>query len=183
MLIGMAPMLGLIAEPPVRTLVNPTLTANVGDGADYNTRIRINAAAYTSGIASCSQIRVTLKPPTTGSNPVMSSVWVGHTVTANEDFDGSQVQLWFAGSASPALVSGGADVVSDWASFPFDPAKALVVSFGVTAHYGLANSGGATNYWGYYVGGGSASAGTTAVVPIGGGIANSVYHVSKIEVR
>lgn len=145
-----------------QTLVTPTLNSNQGNGAAEAIRSYIGIAAYSATTPTGSKIRVTFTPPTSGSSPTISAVWVGHPGTA-PNFDGNQVQLKFSGGTSLTLTAGGSAVLSDVATFAFDKTKALIVSVADDVWWERANASIGPNYIQYAKAGDGANAGTTSV--------------------
>ncbi|BEV44419.1 hypothetical protein [Afipia carboxidovorans] len=131
--------------------------SDIGVGGNIALRGVVTAANFSfKGVAKA--IRVGLGGHTVNSGMV-SSAYVGHAGTV-PNFDGNQVQLKFAGSASAAL-SAGILVSSDITPFIFDPTKDLIISLGYSTYYGRATT--KAGNLDYYKVGGSAEAGNTTV--------------------
>jgi hypothetical protein len=105
--------------------------------------------------------RLTLTPPTSGADYVISSVWIGMANTA-PSFDGNQVQVKFSGLNGVTLTAGGADVVSDPISptVNFNTSGNLLVAIGVTS--GDVRRSGVVGYANWAKAGDAANAGATS---------------------
>jgi hypothetical protein len=114
-------------KPLITTQSPPSLGASFNG---YHLRTRYNTSAYVAGVANSgnTQIRVTVTGGGTTTNQ-FNAMWCGHAAAADPsmDFDGSQIQIRFAGAANPSLPSG--TLVSDAMNYSFDKTKAFICSY------------------------------------------------------
>jgi len=109
-------------------IFSSTNTTRDSGWGGYSVRHVVSLAALTAPGFNVGNIRVTLTLDT-GSTGTLDAAWIGGGIASPAyDFDGSQVQLLFAGSPSPAVGVG--DTVSDFVPFTFDfiAGTAIVVS-------------------------------------------------------
>jgi len=114
---------------PWYTLYTRTLTNN-GTWGDRTIRAVATVATYDAGApATATQLRVTIRSGTGGSAS-WTYIYVGHAAVSGDayDFDGTQVQLLWSGSASGSITTADTSLTSDAVSYAFDKTKPLVIS-------------------------------------------------------
>lgn len=144
-------LIGFGAAPSSTTYATTTslsLTTDVGSFGGY-TFVDIISAANRS-ISSGTLMRLTFTGPASGTHNI-NNVYVGFQAGAGDvyDFDGGQVAVTVAGSASFTLTSGGT-AVSDDISFADNNTKNLLIAFNfgatATVRY-VAAAGGNAGYY------------------------------------
>lgn len=129
-----------------------------------------------------SQVRMRFVPPVGATVGILDKVYIGHAAAAGNawDFDGTQVQLLFSGSASVTLTGGGASIVSDAVVYALDKTKTLVAAMHYTAAAASARkkAGGATDFHSYYKVGDSAAT-TAPATYVDNGV--NIYNIDQIE--
>lgn len=128
-----------------------------------------------------SQIRITLYPVTAGNSGTLTGVYAGHAGGSQPySFDGTQVQIKFAGSGTPTLTAGGSPLLSDAVPYTFDKTKAFCVAFQTPATMDLRGVNPAAAGSEYYATPGDAPSVQNKAA---GYVNNSAYHtVGLIEV-
>lgn len=114
-------------------LAAQTLSANNAGWDGYTIRQRVNSALLSSVTGSSGTI--TISPPSSGANLVISDVYIGYAAASGNawDFDGGQVRVQFSGSNGVTLTAGGSDVVSDVFTLTADSTKNLILAVRVTS--------------------------------------------------
>jgi hypothetical protein len=122
-----------LTTPSWYTLYTRTITGAGGGWSNANLRQVVPTAAYDGSVPSTGgQLRVTLQSDAFGGFS-WTSVYVGHAAASGDpyDFDGTQVQLLFSGSASGSVAID-SSIVSDAVNYAFDKTKPLVIAMFVT---------------------------------------------------
>jgi hypothetical protein len=75
-------------------------------------------------------VRVTIKTYSTTSSGNIDDCWIGESggLTDRWAFDGNQVQLKFSGAVNKTGITGAQTIVTDAATFSYNPAKTLIVA-------------------------------------------------------
>ena len=114
---------------PWYTLYTRTLT-NTGTWGNTTLRTVATVATYDAGApATGTQLRVTIRSGT-GGGANWTYIYVGHAAVSGDayDFDGTQVQLLWSGSASGSIATTDTALTSDAVAYAFDKTKPLVIS-------------------------------------------------------
>lgn len=171
-------ILPTVLRPQYKSMINPTLSANnnVWDGYCVVSAYSTSLLTKTGG-----RVRVTCTPPTSGSNLVIASAYIGMAGTA-PSFDGGQVQLSREsdGSTGFTLTAGGSTVALV-GSFRIVTSGTLLIAFGITSGDLRVVTGTAADYTQYHKAADAANAGTTSKSGYTT-VANRTDIVSLIEV-
>jgi hypothetical protein len=87
-------------------------------------------SVYDSGApATATQVRVTIQSHLTLNGAAWDHIYVGHAASSGDayDFDGTQVQLLWSGSAAGSIAVG-STLTSDAVTYAFDKTKALIIA-------------------------------------------------------
>ena len=161
------------------TAFSTTINADQFINSPNNVRVVI-PLVYMS--TSGTKVRVTVH--TSPSNGfIFTSFYIGHAdQTVNQwNFDGSQVQVFFGGSAGITVLTN-QQAVSDITNYTVVPTKPFIVAFhGTTTNIGVGPAPGGTTMFSY-VHNVAADESSTSVVTGYSGSSNVMF-VSKIEVQ
>jgi hypothetical protein len=109
--------------------IMPSLSlSSFGSGsAGFEYRSRINTAAYVGAPVLGSQLRITIGQGAS-SRALFNAMYCGHAAAAspNLNYDGNQVQIKWAGAASPSGGVPTGSIVSDPVTFAFSGSKDLI---------------------------------------------------------
>jgi hypothetical protein len=147
----------------ISLLPTPTL-AVIGSGlTNYDIRTRWNQPVYLgTAPATGTQIRVTIGGGASGSN-VLNAMYCGNAsaTSPNLDFDGSQVQIKFSGSASATVPPTASPLVSDAVNYTFSKSNDFVCSMNWGSTSYPADGSTNANIFGSYNAGGTNASNTT----------------------
>ena len=112
------------------TLYQRSLTSNSPWGGETVRQSVLVTAYDVAAPATGSQLRVTIQTSSTAATVNWDKVYIGHAAPSGDaiDFDGSQVQLLWSGSASGSITGSNATLTSDPVTYAFDKTRALVIS-------------------------------------------------------
>lgn len=158
---------------------DPTLSGNSTGFGGAMDRFVFAAAAFS---VDGDRVRLTLAPPSSGNNTIISNVFIGPKGAAAPNFDGTQVRVTFGGNNGVTLAAGGSVVVSDDVALAFDHTKDHVVAIEFTGTSDVRGIFGGAGNVTRHEKIGSGESGTTSVsgyVPAAGYLGV----IDKIEVR
>lgn len=121
----------------VTTVFDRTTSLTGTTGGNFaNTNFRVVIGSSLLGVATGTQIRITLRWGTDCATLAAgcTNMWVGRAAASGHayDFNGNQVQVLFGAGAAPSCSASG-QVVSDWITFgggeTYDNTKPLVIAF------------------------------------------------------
>lgn len=170
--------------PVLTTILNETLATNGFGWNGYTVRPVIAAAALTDPGFNPTQMRVTIAT-SSALALTFAKLYVGHKAGAGDAMDAASLtQITFDTGSAGASLSAGATKLSDWATFGWDRATALVFSMYIaSANDGSIRNTGFTNADYYY----KAAADEAATANVSGGtyssVASSLIFITKIEVQ
>jgi len=124
-------------------LYSRTLTGSQNNVGGQTIRLSVGTAVYSGGApATGTKLRVTIQSSSTVAL-AWDKVYIGHVAPSGDiiDFDGTQVQVLWSGSASGSIAAASL-LLSDEITYAFDKTKGLVVTIHVT---GVAASAGVGN--------------------------------------
>jgi len=165
------------------SLATQTLNENSPEWGGYGIRVRIAANVLTF---SGGKVRITLAPPSSGSNLILAAVLIGHKAAAGNAWDfalsPARTQVTFnGGNAGVTLIAGGGGITSDVVNFALDETRDVIIALDVASGDLRRNTGMSSDFTFYSRAGGAGEAASNA--PSGYvSVANRLDVVTRIEV-